>query len=96
MEKDPIRVLTHCATRAARCRGELPKRQSTARHKLTASSHKAMLDRCYRPNTNGFERYGGRGIEIKGGLEVYATFLAHQGERPSKAHTLDRIDSNGH
>lgn len=62
------------------------------------SSWSAMNDRCYRPDTNGFENYGGRGVEVclrwrrgtPGGIE---NFVEDMGRRP-EGMTLDRIDVN--
>lgn len=48
--------------------------------------------RCRNPKHKAWHHYGGRGIEFK--FEHFATFLAHIGPRPSKRHSLDRIDNN--
>jgi hypothetical protein len=42
-----------------------------------------------------YHRYGGRGITITPAWNVFATFLADMGAKPSSKHTLDRIDSDG-
>jgi hypothetical protein len=55
----------------------------------------SMRGRCYRPNTNGFKNYGGRGITVcDRWLDSFECFLADMGERP-EGMTLDRIDPNG-
>ncbi|MCZ4244952.1 hypothetical protein [Pedobacter punctiformis] len=55
-----------------------------------------MRDRCYNPNKKDYVRYGERGIEVcKRWLESYDNFYLDMGKRPSKSHSLDRIDNNG-
>lgn len=56
--------------------------------------------RCLSPGRANYSDYGGRGIEVcgrwsretPGGFE---NFLADMGERPSKRHSIDRIDNDG-
>lgn len=58
-----------------------------------------MKARCYTRSHFGYERYGGRGIRVcdrwleprKG----YLNFLEDMGRKPSRKHTIDRIDNNG-
>lgn len=59
----------------------------------------SMLRRCDTPNAKNYHRYGGRGIRVcdrwlkeNNGFE---NFVNDMGIRPSKQHTLDRIDVNG-
>jgi hypothetical protein len=57
----------------------------------------AYLDarrRCINPRCQRYESYGGRGIEFK--YSSFEAFMADMGPRPSKLHSLDRIDVNGH
>lgn len=59
----------------------------------------AMKKRCYNPNYENFERYGGRGIKVCDkwlGKHGFENFLADMGKRPSPKHTLDRFpNKNG-
>ena len=54
----------------------------------------SMRARCLSKNTNGYDRYGGRGIKICSRWDDFANFLEDMGERP-EGQTLDRKDSNG-
>jgi len=55
----------------------------------------AMRNRCLSPTTNGYERYGGIGVTICPEWDDFSVFLNDMGKRPSKHHTLDRIDATG-
>lgn len=54
-----------------------------------------IKDRCNNPNNNRFKHYGGRGITYCKQWESFENFLADMGERPSKHHSIDRIDNDG-
>lgn len=54
-----------------------------------------MIERCYKPNSTGFEYYGGRGIYVcDHWLESFENFYVDMGPRPI-GKSLDRIDTNG-
>lgn len=54
-----------------------------------------MKTRCHNPNDNSFYRYGGRGITVcESWRTSFESFIADMGRRPSKNHSLDRIDNN--
>lgn len=55
-----------------------------------------MKRRCYNKNDEKYPIYGGRGIIIcERWLSNFENFLADMGKRPSKDHSIDRIDVNG-
>jgi len=60
-------------------------------------SYRGMKTRCVNPRDPNYSNYGGRGIGVcqrwMGSLEA---FMADMGPRPSPAHSIDRIDVNGH
>jgi hypothetical protein len=61
----------------------------------TYQSWQAMRDRCYRPTTNGYDNFGGRGIKVCDRWRFsFAAFLEDLGERPD-GKTLDRRDVDG-
>ena len=51
-------------------------------------------DRCVNPNSISYKNYGARGIEFR--FSSFKEFLQSIGERPSKQHTLNRINNDGH
>ena len=59
-------------------------------------SWESMKRRCLNPSAHNYERYGGRGISIcEQWQNDFGTFLADMGRKPSRRHTLDRIDNDG-
>lgn len=55
----------------------------------------SMRERCTNTNNKTYKNYGSRGITVCERWQVYENFLADMGERPSKEHSLDRIDNDG-
>lgn len=57
---------------------------------------KGMKSRCNNPLADGYQNYGGRGIVIcDRWLESFENFYEDMGPRPSKKHSIDRIDNSG-
>jgi hypothetical protein len=54
-----------------------------------------MLDRTTRPTHPYFKDYGGRGISVCHEWQDFWVFLSDMGRRPSKMHSLDRINNDG-
>lgn len=58
--------------------------------------HTNMLQRCENPQHNSYSQYGGRGIAVcDRWRDSFQAFLDDMGQRPSKDHSIDRIDVNG-
>ncbi len=54
-----------------------------------------MIGRCHNPQNRNWARYGGRGIKVSDDWRAdFANFLADMGERPSRRHSIDRIDND--
>lgn len=54
-----------------------------------------MRERCNNPGSISFSRYGARGISVCERWSDFSNFLADMGERPSKSHSIDRINGDG-
>lgn len=55
-----------------------------------------MKQRCSNEKSASYSHYGGRGIKVCERWEKsFASFLEDMGERPTKEHSIDRIDTNG-
>ena len=54
-----------------------------------------MKDRCYNKKDKNFKTYGGRGITVcEQWRNSFENFLKDMGKKPSKKHSLDRVDNN--
>lgn len=56
----------------------------------------AMMERCYDKHRERYASYGGRGIRVHKAWHQFTTFFAEMPRRPSRQHSLDRIDGDGH
>jgi hypothetical protein len=52
-----------------------------------------MRCRCLNPKHRDYRYYGGRGITVAECWSSYERFLADVGKRPSKRHSIDRVDN---
>ena len=57
--------------------------------------HNGMIDRCEDPNQKDYHRYGARGIKVCDAWRDLANFACDMGPRPSRHHSIDRIDNDG-
>jgi hypothetical protein len=56
---------------------------------------RGMIQRCTHLQNKDYPSYGGRGITVCNDWLDPNNFIKDMGERPSKLHTIDRIDNNG-
>lgn len=57
---------------------------------------KTMIQRCENPAVEGYRNYGARGIKVcERWRNSYQAFLADMGRRPSRRHSIDRIENDG-
>jgi hypothetical protein len=80
--------------------GDLQRFKARITHGLTGhyicKIWQGMLSRCYNPEHRSYGQYGGRGVCVcERWRESPVNLLEDMGERPSKDHSLDRIDVNG-
>ncbi len=55
---------------------------------------RSMNDRCHRVDARGYRNYGGRGIAVCARWRTdFAAFLADMGPKPSRTHTIDRLEN---
>lgn len=62
----------------------------------------AMKNRCTRPDQESYPYYGGRGIKVcdrwvhgDGDVSGFGCFISDMGRRPTKQHSIERIDNAG-
>ena len=70
---------------------------SSEKHGKRTPEYRAYANaksRCNNPKFTGYEYYGGRGIEFR--FSSFLEFLHEVGLRPSKTHSIDRKNSEGH
>lgn len=71
---------------------------SRPRNGISAPEYTAwqgMKARCFRESHADYKNYGARGITVCGRWLVYENFYADMGSRPSRQHSLDRVNNDG-
>lgn len=80
-----------CGCRASRCEFAVYG-GATTKHRCEYNIWKGMKRRCADKSNRW---YGGKGVSVCQRWMVFTAFLADMGPRPSKDHSIDRIDGNG-
>lgn len=59
------------------------------------SCWRSIIKRCHNKNHDSFKYYGGRGVSVcDEWRSSFSAFFCHIGPRPSKRHSVDRIDGS--
>jgi hypothetical protein len=69
-------------------------RRHPKQNSSVAGAWAGMRRRCYDPKHDSYKNYGGRGIRVL--FQSFQQFFNEVGPPPSAAHTIDRIDNDGH
>lgn len=54
-----------------------------------------MIGRCFNKKNHKYKDYGARGITVCKRWKKFKNFLKDMGKRPTRYHSLDRIDNDG-
>lgn len=84
--------------------GEANRSKANTKHGHTgggcqSQEYKAWADikgRCTNPNVRNYKHYGARGIRVCQWFMVFNNFLAELGIKPTKKHSIDRRNNDGH
>ena len=59
------------------------------------STWRKIINRCYNHNDSNYVNYGARGIRVADSWHTFETFAKDIGKKPSKDHSVDRINNDG-
>lgn len=85
-----------CGCQRSAMIGDARRKHGYSRRSGEYKSWSGIIERCENPKNPAFGNYGGRGIQVCLRWRAsFEAFLADVGPRPSRGHTIDRIDVNG-
>lgn len=95
----PTNPLVSGGTLSCGCQGRDSRVAAQTKHGMHKSSEyriwQSMIQRCHRPSSSNYVRYGQRGIAVcDRWRKSFEAFYADMGKRP-RAHSIDRIDNSG-
>lgn len=67
------------------------RKNRTSEYNIWAS----LLQRCENKKNHAYDSYGGRGIKVYKAWKQFGNFLKDMGVRPSKKHSIERINNDG-
>lgn len=91
-------ALKACLTKTCGCgrAANFRKDGLASQHRREHAVWQAAIQRCHNPNSQGYPRYGARGIAVcDRWRSSFAAFIEDMGPRPGDDFSLDRIDNNG-
>lgn len=95
VSKQYVSMVLLAANLPTRAVGNRLKRLAT--HRAEYQCWFNMIDRCLNEGHANFAHYGGRGVRVcDRWAESFENFLDDMGPRPSRHHSLDRVDNDGH
>lgn len=57
----------------------------------------SIKQRCLNPKCRSYKNWGARGIKVfPSWIHSFTKFLSHVGRRPTKSHSIHRMDNDGH
>jgi hypothetical protein len=68
---------------------------TSAQLRVLRQTHNGIWQRCTNPRLKRYPNYGGRGISVAECWREFKNFAADMGPRPSRFHSIDRIDNDG-
>lgn len=77
---------------------EMTKTRSTTHGRTRTPEHRTWVNiraRCGDPKHISYKYYGAKGVKVSPQWDAFSTFLRDMGMRPSKDHSIDRIDPDG-
>ncbi len=84
---------------SARVKENPPRLKHGGKRTITYNSWQGMVSRCLNEKDWKYKRYGGRGITVcrrwSDPDSGFLNFLEDMGQRPSSAHSIDRINNDG-